>query len=533
MAKKLVLAYVDSLRTDMLRQTIDEGRAPTFSRLLKRGTLVEDCISSFPSVTPVASAEMVTGVQSDAHWISGMNWFHRAEQRYVEYGSSLEATRAFGLFRSLHDLVYNMNLSHLSPSVETVFETLDDADVRTASTPFLIYRGRHRHDVNLEGITGKAIEAGLLRFEYGTWGPRELFYGDLYSSMETSCKPSSIPGKRDMYSACCGAELISRDRFDFMLLAFPDNDNYSHRHGPLASVRSIERADYCMAEVIQSAGGVEPFLADHALILLADHAHTAVEKTCDVIDWMSHKWKVLPPSSEDPSVAEVAVSPTSRAAHIYLLAEQGNPVRHRRIREHLAALEGTELIAWTERDGEPVARTPKPGHLEPGNVAVVERDGRRLDFHPTLVKQDADRNRREAASPSGSEGRETVVDRRGREWSISGNIEALGASVEDGRIEMPDFPDGLGRLWAALVAPHGGDLIVSLELGYECVDWGGTAHVPGGSHGSLRKEDSEGPLLFVGCGPNDPDPGIAATHQARNQWGLQDVAPIIRDFFRT
>jgi len=528
-SKKLVLAYVDSLRTDMLKQTIEEGRAPTFSRLLKRGTLIEDCVSSFPSVTPVASAEMVTGVQADSHWISGMNWYHRAEQRYVEYGSSLEATRAFGLFRSLHDLVYNMNLSHLSPNVETVFESLDDDGVRTASTPFLIYRGRHRHDVNLVGIAGKAIEAGMLKFHYGTWGPKELFYGDLYASMETSCKPSSIPGKRDMYSACCAAELVSRDAFDFMLLSFPDNDNYSHRHGPLASVRSIERADYCMAEVIRAAGGVEPFLKDHALILLADHSHVAVESRYDVIEWMSRKWNVLPPSSEEPAVAEVAVSPTSRAAHIYLLAESDNPVRHARIRDHLAALDGTELIAWTERDGEPVARSPKPGHIEPGNVAVVERDGKRLDFFPLTSSGSTPESEN---SPRSIEGRETVFDRRGREWSISGNIEALGASVEGGRIEMPDYPDGLGRLWSALVAPHGGDLIVSLALGYECVDWGGTAHVPGGSHGSLRKEDSAGPLLFVGCGPDSPDPEVAATHQDRDQWGLQDVAPIIRDHFR-
>ncbi len=517
MAKKLVLAYVDSLRTDMLRQTIDEGRAPTFSRLLKRGRLIGDCVSSFPSVTPVASAEMVTGVQADRHWISGMNWFHRAEQRYVEYGSSLEATRTFGFFRSLHDLVYNMNLSHLSPSAETVFETLDDADLRTASTPFLIYRGRHRHEVNLAGIAGKAIEAGLLKFDYGTWGPRELFYGDLYQSMETPCKSSSVPGRRDHYAACCAAELVSRDRFDFLLLAFPDNDNYSHRHGPLASVRSIERADYCMAEVIRAAGGVEPFLADHALILLADHAHTAVEHRYDVIEWMSRKWKVLPPSSEQPSEAELAVSPTSRAAHIYFLAEGENPVRHRRVREHLAALEGTELIAWTEREGEMVVRTTRPGQLEPGGLAVVERDGRRLDFFP-------------ADTPSMA-GRETVVDRRGRAWSISGNIEALNASVEQGRIEMPDFPDGLGRLWSALRSPHGGDLIVSAAPGYECVDWGGAAHVPGGSHGSLRREDSEGPLLFIGCGPDSPDPETATRHQAREQWGLQDVAPIIKEHF--
>ena len=48
-----------------------------------------------------------------------MNWYHRAERRYVEYGSSFEATRAFGLFRSLYDTVYNMNMAHLSHEVET------------------------------------------------------------------------------------------------------------------------------------------------------------------------------------------------------------------------------------------------------------------------------------------------------------------------------------------------------------------------------------------------------------------------------
>ena len=43
-----------------------------------------------------------------------MNWFHRGEERYVEYGSSLPATRAFGIVRSLYDTVYNMNLAHLT-----------------------------------------------------------------------------------------------------------------------------------------------------------------------------------------------------------------------------------------------------------------------------------------------------------------------------------------------------------------------------------------------------------------------------------
>ncbi len=172
-----------------------------------------------------------------------MNWYHRLERRYVEYGSSLEATRAFGVFRALYDLVYNMNLAHLSPEVETLFERLDDAGARTACTPFLIYRGRHRHQVSLEGLLRRAVDATKLKFRHHTWGPTELFYGDLYASREVPCKSTSIPGNRDGYSACCAAELVSEDRFDFLLLSLPDNDNYSHRHGPEASVESIAKAD--------------------------------------------------------------------------------------------------------------------------------------------------------------------------------------------------------------------------------------------------------------------------------------------------
>ena len=108
-----MLIVVDALRTDMLERAVAEGSAPMFAKLLERGTFIPDCVSSFPSVTPVATSEICTGVGSDDHWISGMNWYHRVERRYVEYGSSFEATRAFGLFRTLYDTVYNMNGEHL------------------------------------------------------------------------------------------------------------------------------------------------------------------------------------------------------------------------------------------------------------------------------------------------------------------------------------------------------------------------------------------------------------------------------------
>src|SRR6476469_3186233 len=262
----------------MLERAVDEGRAPTFAALLERGELIPDCVSSFPSVTPVACAKNVTGTGSDRHWISGMNWYHRLERRYVDYGSSLEATRSVGVFRALYDLVYNLNLAHLSPEVETLFERLDDAGARTACTPFLIYRGRHRHQVSLDGLMRRAVDATRLKFRHHTWGPTDLFYGDLYASREVPCKSTSIPGNRDGYSGCCAAELAKEDLFDFLLFSRADNDNYSHRNGPEATVESIARADQCFSSVVEAAGGLDEFLDRYALILVADHAQTDVER---------------------------------------------------------------------------------------------------------------------------------------------------------------------------------------------------------------------------------------------------------------
>jgi Type I phosphodiesterase / nucleotide pyrophosphatase len=504
--KKLVLTYVDSLRTDMLQRAAEEGRAPTFAALLERGVLVPDCVSSFPSVTPVACSEIVTGVGSDRHWISGMNWYHRLERRYVEYGSSLEATRAFGVFRSLYDLVYNMNLAHLSPEIETVFERLDDAGARTACTPFLIYRGRHRHQVSLDGLLRRAVDVSKLKFQHHTWGPADLFYGDLYASREVPCKSTSIPGNRDPYSACCVAELVREDRSDFILLSLPDNDNYSHKHGPEASVESIARADAAFAEVVEAGGGLDAFLAAHAVILLADHAQTDVHRGLPLAELLGREWSVLQPSDDRPELAQLAVSPTGRAAHVYLLDGDGEPPEPLAVAARLGEIEGVDLVCRLQgADGEPLRRE-QPGMPVAGDEwAVVERGGESVRFRPA------------------TDGDGALADLRGGRWQLEGEPAVLAAEIEDGRLRSEAYPDPLARVFAALAAPHSGDFVISLEEGFEAVDWGGTSHAGGGSHGALAAGDSLGPLLFVGCGPESAD--------EKEQWTLRDVAPVVLEHF--
>ena len=61
---------------------------------------------------------------------------------------------------------------------------------------------------------------------------------------------------------------------------------------------------------------------------------------------------------------------------------------------------------------------------------------------------------------------------------------------------------------------------MSAELGFEFVDWGGSDHVGGGSHGSLHRDDSEGVLLL--CGVEAPD---------GQPWALTDVTGLVLDHF--
>jgi hypothetical protein len=481
---KLVLIVVDSLRTDMLLRAVEAGKAPNFARLLERGTLVPDCVSAFPSVTPVATSEICTGVASDGHHISGMNWYHRVEHRYVEYGSSFEATRAFGVFRALYDVVYNMNLGHLSHEAHTLFENLGDAGLRTACTPFLVYRGRRRHELSLEGLMRRVAVAA--DFRHAVWGPDELFYGELYASRRVPCKPTlARPGTRDDYSGCVGAELVRDDLFDFLLFSLPDNDHFSHRFGPERTLDSIAHADANLGRLVAPAGGIDPFLDEHAVLMLADHAQTDVREALPLQSLLGEEWRVLQPNDERAESAELAVSPTARAANVYILLPEERFERARAaVASRLGETDGVDLVAW-RANGEAVVRSTR-GELR---------------FRPGAAE----------------------ADRRGGRWDLDGDRAVLDLTSEDGRLTSFEYPDGLARLWSALSAPHAGDVVVSLTEGYECVDWGGASHVGGGSHGSLRRGDSVGPLVFCGCGPETIEDG--------EQWTLRDVAGVVRRHF--
>jgi predicted AlkP superfamily pyrophosphatase or phosphodiesterase len=480
--KKLVLAVIDALKPEMLERAVEQGQAPVLAKIMQRGIYVRDCVSSFPSVTPVAAASIATGLGPAEHYIPSMNWYHRGERRYVEYGSSFEASRAVGVFRSLQDTVYNMNMAHLNRDRRTVFEALMDNGVRTAGTTYLMYRGRKRHPIAPEGMYSRLARAG--GFRHGVWGPDELFYADLFASRKTNCRSTlGMPGQRDQHTGCVGAFLVENDLCDFMLASLPDNDTYSHKRGPYAQVTSIASADRALERIMHAAGGPDEFLEEHAVIVMSDHSQIAVVDQVNLALALD-SYSLLRPEAVADEGAEIAICPSQRSGQVYVLDPERRAELAPKIGRELNEVEGVDVVMWLE-----------------GEEAVVLSERGELRF------------------TAGGD----LSDERGGQWSVTGGLEALGLTVADGRVTSASYPDALERVWSALTCPNSGDVLVSAGGGYEFTDWGGVAHVGGGSHGSLHRGDSLGVLLFAGTGPGRKD--------APDLWRIRDVTPMALEHF--
>lgn len=526
--RKLILCVIDAMAPSMLERAVREGAAPVLGALLERGEYVSDCVATFPSVTPVCAASIVTGALQDEHLIPGMNWYHRGEERYVEYGSSFRAAQRFGIARQLTDTVYNMNRAHLSAQPLTVFERLDDAGFRTAGTTYLMYRGRFRHEPQRETTLSKIAASTLMR--HPVMGPRELFYADIFASRRTPCRSVlGMPGVRDRHSGCVGAHLVENDLFDFMLLSLPDNDWVSHKQGPEAQLRSIAAADLQLARVVEAGGGLDTFLQEHAMIVMADHSQAPVLHARALQDDLA-ELEVLGPNGRSSAGGRprIAVCPSQRAAMVYVLEREERDALRPSIVSDCLSLDGVELAMWLERDA----------HGAPREGAVRGAAGE-LRF-----------------APGGD-----AIDGRGARWSLEGELSVIGAWLEDGMLRSDTHPDALARVLAALTCSTSGEVLLSAEEGWEFADWGGQAHVGGGSHGSLRAEDSLAPLIMCGldatrrpgegvagladavAGPADaatqpvddvmtpPASGGEATQAPGDSWRIGDVAPLIAAHF--
>jgi predicted AlkP superfamily pyrophosphatase or phosphodiesterase len=272
--KPVVLVIVDGLTPS----AFEAADTPALRFLAEHGEY-RRAVSTFPSLTPVCLSSIATGSHPDGHHIPHLVWWHRGEQRLVEYGSSFGAIRAAGLTRSLRDTIVDLNAKHLSRGVETVFETLEDAGLTTAAINITCYRGRSRHLPTIPGAPA-------------VYGPKRFFWYSLYESDRTGA-PIAVRnralGSIDAYAAWVGRWLVTRDGFDLLVYYLPDYDYASHAAGPDSSQEALERSDAAIGALLEAAGGPEAFLERYAVVVCSDHGQSKVDRVArlDVGDDMA------------------------------------------------------------------------------------------------------------------------------------------------------------------------------------------------------------------------------------------------------
>lgn len=347
-AKKVVLIVVDGMTPAAFERAAESGRAPALAFLAAHGDYRRG-ISVFPSLTPVCLSSIATGAGPDDHHIPHLVWWHRDEQRIVEYGSSFSALRAAGIAQSIADTIYNMNQRHLSPDVTTVYEALDGAGLEAAAVNITCYRGRTRYLPTLPWVTKAA------------YGPKRFFYYGLFESDQTGAPfavRSRASGSTDAYAAAVGRWLVTRDGFDFLAYYLSDFDYSSHLHGPEgAEDVALARTDAAVQALLDAAGGGDAFLDRYAVVLLSDHGQTTVDRTARLESALAR-------------FDDIVVCASNRAAQVYLL-----PGARTDAEQLAAALDGEPSVDVTLRldGGAVVARRDgadgRPDELEHPDAA--------------------------------------------------------------------------------------------------------------------------------------------------------------------
>jgi Type I phosphodiesterase / nucleotide pyrophosphatase len=262
--KPVVLVVIDGLTPSML----ESADTPALRFLLEHGEY-RRAASTFPSVTPVCLASIATGAHPDVHEIPHLVWWHRGEQRLVEYGSSFAAMRAAGFVQGLRDTIVNLNETHLSKDAETIYEALEDAGLTTAAINITTYRGRNRHFPLIPGPPA-------------VHGPKRFFFFSLYESDRTGAPiafRNRALGSIDAYAASVGRWLVTRDGFDLLVFYLPDYDYASHALGPDAAHEALARSDASVGALMDAAGGPDEFLERYAVVVCSDHGQSHVERT--------------------------------------------------------------------------------------------------------------------------------------------------------------------------------------------------------------------------------------------------------------
>jgi predicted AlkP superfamily pyrophosphatase or phosphodiesterase len=464
--KKVVFIVIDGMRTDAFEQAAASGHAPALAFLRQRGSYVRDSVATFPSITPAATATLITGEVPARHGIPGMCWYDRDEERFVNYGQSRHVAMREGVDQVVEDFLVSMNHHHLSKEVKTLHERLHEMGLTSGAVNYLVFRGPYQHEVN-PGVLEKVLFRGALPKTIS--GPKEHYFADMVKG------PADAGSKRkrrrgmekhvrlnDKWAADVTRDLLEQDACDMVLFYLHENDHQSHEKGVQTQVGNLIVASEHIGYVLDTFGSWESTLQKVGFVLTADHAQSPIadddEHIIDFDDVLADFARVPPGKGQNRfDGKDVAVAGNGRAAFVYAAPGRRDELIEPLVKAMLQS-PGVDQAMWRQDD-----------------AYVVESDRGRLRFRPVS---------------SGG-----VKDERGNRWELEGDLQAVDAVVEEGDVRTPEYPLAMWRVRSVLDLDRVGDVVVTMRLTYDCDDLSDENHQGGGDHASLHAQDSLIPFL--------------------------------------
>lgn len=476
--KKVILFVIDSLHPVMLGRVLSEGNAPALKFLARNGKYWEKVISSFPTMTPVATSSIMTGLWPDRHLVPGFIWYNEKSGRIVDYGATWQTVLKLGPEKIIRNLLQKLNQEHLNPHIPTLHETLEENGFHTGNINFFIHRAAHPYLAKLPVFISLATRFQLYREK--VMGPRFLTLGEMihppYSGGWLNYSKGALNryGFNDAFSGKVAEQLIREGKQpDFLVVYLPDNDKYSHVYGPLRTGPSIEHADEQIAMVLDALGSWEKAIEENVFIVTGDHAQSTVGLSNEYqidLDRVLRGFKRLKATEQVDENKEIVICPNERMAFIYILQRKSQILPE--VVGILAKDERNAQIAWRARK----------------NAYCVLQGGT---------------------------GKKLLFSRRGpykdaydQTWNFEGDLDVVDAYLAGQTLEFGDYPDAFTRLASALEGRKGSRVVVSARSGYEYFGEGAPIHPGGGSHGSLEQEDSTVPMIIAGASPQIDHPRI-------------------------
>ena len=461
--KKVVLVMIDSMTSKIIDRTREKGTIPSLNFLIENGQYYKELVAPFPTMSVVIESSLLTGEMPDKHGIPGLNWYNFAENRYIDYGTSIEKMIKLDPDQSIEDSLYHLNNIHLNKHTPTIFEELNKIGYSTGAVNFIIYRGPKSHSVSVPSLFEEALD---LPEEIQTKGPDILSFGQLVEpkAVQELQLPDSVfhkLGLNDAYSVEATKALIKAgEQPDFLAIFLPDFDREAHVHSP-HYLRGFERAETLFQEILNSYDSWEQALEENVFIILGDHGQDKLvdDESLLTIDLETiYRDLTIAPISEDIHQYDIGFANNHRMTYVFA----PNHLNHLEELAEMALMdERIELAAWIE-DGWVKVRSP---------FSVSS-----FSFRPN----------------------DKFKDTYTQQWSIEGDEKIVDITISNDSLTYNDYPDVLNHLYSALHTHDQPTLILTARPGHSFFSEGAPVHVDGGEHGGIHKNDTNTALIISG-----------------------------------